>query len=279
MTMPEQVSGLHRPGRDATLKPLVRVTVDGRVATVLLDDPDRRNPLSTKMVEQLHAAVAGVAQNPEVRSVVITGAGPAFCAGGDVKKMQRSSGAGDANRARDLRLASAVVMGLRALRQPLIAAVNGAAAGAGLSLALLADFRIASREAVFDLAFVKRGLMPDWGITHLLPRVVGHRLALQWALRGTTLTADEALATGLVDELHSRSEVLDRAQSLAGELAKHAPLAVARTRHAMQSAALPKLESALATEAIGQLALYETSDHREGVASFLEKRPPRFTGT
>jgi 2-(1,2-epoxy-1,2-dihydrophenyl)acetyl-CoA isomerase len=168
---------------------------------------------------------------------------------------------------------------MRRLPKPIIGAVNGAAAGAGMSFALACDLRLAAESASFIQAFVKIGLVPDSGSTWMLPRLIGTTRALELMLTGRRLNANEALALGLVNRVLPDAELLPTAQALAQELAAAPTLALGYTKQAVEFALNHNLEAALEYEAILQDQAGKTSDHLEGVAAFLERRPPRFTGS
>src|SRR5437016_9759572 len=199
-----------------------------RVATLTLNRPDRLNALGGPRPDDLTAGLTRAIDDPDVRVIVITGAGKGFCAGGDVKAMQDANQAG---RARPLmeRVAPSrdrTVLLMRDSPKPLIAAVNGAAAGAGMNLALACDIRLASSAARFSQAFVRRGLHPDWGGTYFLPRVVGMAKACEMIFTGQIIDADEALRLGLVSQVVSPEDLLPTAHDLARRIAAGPPVAI-----------------------------------------------------
>jgi 2-(1,2-epoxy-1,2-dihydrophenyl)acetyl-CoA isomerase len=210
-----------------------------------------------------------------VRAVVLTGGGRGFCVGQDLAELSE----GDRDVATLLRERwNRHVVGLRGLEKPVLAAVNGAAAGAGLSLACACDLRIAADSAAFVPAFVTVGLVPDTGGSWLVPRLLGYARAFEWMSSGRRIDAAEALGWGLVSEVVPADEVLARTQERAGALAALPTRAIAMTKRLFERAAASRLEDQLELEAQLQVAATRTADFAEGVAAFLEKRDPRFTG-
>jgi 2-(1,2-epoxy-1,2-dihydrophenyl)acetyl-CoA isomerase len=252
----------------------VETARDGSVLTVALNRPDKLNAFDAAT----HAAFAGAlkeASDPEVRAVVLTGSGRGFCVGQDLAELSD----GDRDVAALLRERwNRHVLGLRGLQKPVLAAVNGAAAGAGLSLACACDLRVAADSAVFVPAFVNVGLVPDTGGSWLVPQLLGYARAFEWMCSGRKVGPDEALAWGLVAEVVPADDVLARAQARAAELAALPTRAIAMTKRLFERAAVTRLEDQLEVEAQLQLAATRSEDFAEGVAAFLEKREPRFTG-
>ncbi len=251
-----------------------------RVATLTLNRPDRLNALGGTLREDLTAGLARAIDDPEVRAIVITGAGKGFCAGGDVKAMQEANQAG---RARPLaeRVAPSrdrTVLLMRESPKPLLAAVNGAAAGAGMNLALACDIRLASSAARFSQAFVRRGLHPDWGGTYFLPRVVGMAKACEMIFTGEIIDAAEALRLGLVSAVHPPERLLPATYELAAKIAQGPPIAIRLARRALYRNAESDLQSSLEFETFAQNICSETDDAREGIRAFVEKREPNFAG-
>ncbi len=253
----------------------VEVTRDGGVLTLTLNRPDVLNALNREVHAALHEGLERARTDPAVRAVVITGAGRGFCVGQDLQEF--SSGAGDvadnlrANYHRN-------VLAIRALEKPVIAAVNGAAAGAGLSLALACDVRVAAASATFVPAFIKIGLVPDSGGTWLLRRLLGFARAFEWLTTGRRLAAEEARAWGLVSEVVADEELPDRAREVAQLYAEMPTRAVWHTKRLLDAAETSTFAEQLELEATTQAGLTQTPDFREGVAAFLEKREARFTG-
>lgn len=255
----------------------VRVEVDGPVATLTLDRPDALNALTIAMKGALLAALQAIAVDRSVRAVILTGAGRAFCAGQDLS--ERDDPAAPPLDVELRERYNPIIRCLRAMDQPVIAAVNGVAAGAGASLAFACDVRIAAASARFVLAFGRIGLVPDSGATWFLPRLVGTAHAAELALAGEPVSADAALRIGLVSHVMAADTLLAEARRLADGVAAGAPLAIAATKHALDRAWSVDLEAALEEEARLQGIAGSTADHAEGLAAFREKRSPRFQGT
>ncbi|HEX9819625.1 MAG TPA: enoyl-CoA hydratase-related protein [Methylomirabilota bacterium] len=262
-----------------TYECLLHEVKDG-VATLTLNRPDRLNALGGTLRDDLHDAITRSAANPDVRVMVITGAGKGFCAGGDVKAMNEAK---EGKRERPLleKIAPGrdrTLLAMREAPQPIIAAVNGAAAGAGMNLALGCDIRIASTAARFSQAFVKRGLHPDWGGTYFLPRVVGMARAAELIFTGAVIDAAEALRLGIVSQVVPPEELMSTVQALARAIAAGPPVAIRLAKHSLYANAERDLKSALEVETFAQNICFETEDAREGIRAFIEKRPAVFRG-
>jgi 2-(1,2-epoxy-1,2-dihydrophenyl)acetyl-CoA isomerase len=246
------------------------------IATLTLDRPDALNALDATLKRELLAALRAAGRDRSIRVVVLTGAGRAFCAGQDLRE---TAGPGaPALSTVLLDTYNPVILAVRRLEKPVIAAVNGVAAGAGASLAFACDLRIAADAASFVLAFGRVGLVPDSGSTWLLPRLVGHARAAELAFLGDPLPAAEAERWGLVNRVVPADALAAEVRSVAARLAAAAPRALALTKRALDRSPDASLEDQLEYEAILQGIAGRTADHREGVAAFLEKRSPRFTG-
>ena len=254
---------------------LVQVETRGPVRVLTLNRPTALNSFTEAMHAELMPALNAAADDAAVRAVVITGAGRGFCAGQDLNDAV-AGGPKDAGEVID-RLYRPLVLRLRSMPVPLIAAVNGVAAGAGANFALCCDFVIAARTASFIQAFSKIGLVPDCGGTWLLPRLVGRARALGLAMTGDKLPADEAERIGLIWRCVGDSELMPAALALAGRLAAMPVKALAETRRALDDALQLDLAGALALEARVQSGLGRGADFAEGVAAFLQKRPPSFS--
>ena len=252
----------------------VELMRDGAVLTITLNRPDVLNALNRSVHEGVHEGLQR-AEAPDVRAVVITGAGRGFCVGQDLQEF--SSGAGDiAQNLRDNYHRN--VKAIRALPKPVLAAVNGPAAGAGMSLALACDLRVAADGATFVPAFVNIGLVPDSGGTWFARRLLGTARAFEWLTSGRRLGAEDALAWGLVSEVVPAADLPDRALELARRYAAMPTRAVGATKRLLDAAETSSLEEQLEREAVTQAEMTRTPDFHEGVAAFLEKREPVFTG-
>lgn len=263
-------------------QPQVLFDVQDHIAEITLNRPEALNALSESMRDGLWEALNRVESDPEIRVAIITGAGRAFCAGGDVKSMAQR-GQEEASSAR-LQMETLRALGRRipvkvaSMDKPIIAAVNGAAAGWGCDLAVACDFRIASDQARFSEAFVKRGLLPDGGATWTLPRLIGKDQALRLILTGDLIDAREAQRIGLVTEVVPAAELMERTREFAGQIARNAPLAVQLAKRAVAEGADFSFPQAMDQIATFLGILRNTQDHREGVRAFIEKRDPKFVG-
>ena len=245
------------------------------VATVTLNRPAALNALTISMKERLLDTLRGLGHDRAVRAVVLTGAGRAFCAGQDLKERLAPDPA-PFDEELGLRY-NPIVRALRDLPQPVIAAVNGVAAGAGASLAFACDLRIAAEGASFVLAFGRIGLVPDSGATWTLPRLVGAARAAEIALLGDPVSAAEAFRIGLVTRVVPADALAAEAVAMAGRIAGLAPGATTATKRLLAAAFERDLDAALDAEAEAQAAAGGHRDHAEGLAAFVEKRPPRFS--
>lgn len=251
------------------------------IATITLNREEARNALSDPMREELKDCIDRIHAHSDIRVVVITGAGKAFCAGADVRAMldRIESGAPfQARRDAYDRRTGDLVRKFRSIRQPLVAAINGDAVGAGCSLAVACDIRIASDRARMGLVFAKRGLSLDWGGAFFLPRLIGTARTLELACTGRIVDAASALQMGLVNAVVLHAELETRVKEFCGEIARNAPLAVAAIKTATYCGASGDLAMALEHEAYVQAMCEMTEDHREGALAFVEKRPAVFKG-
>jgi 2-(1,2-epoxy-1,2-dihydrophenyl)acetyl-CoA isomerase len=255
---------------------LVDLDAEARVATITLNRPDALNALTVPMKQALLAALRQVERDRSVRAVVLTGAGRAFCAGQDLRERLEPGAAPLGVEVRERY--NPIIRAMRALPKPIVAAINGVAAGAGASLAMAADIRIAAESASFALAFGRVGLVPDSGATWFLPRLVGATRAMELALLGEPLPAADALRLGLVGRVVPADALATEAGAVAARLAAGAPRAIALTKRAINAAWDRDLDAALDFEAHLQDMAGRSKDHAEGLAAFLAKRPPEFTG-
>jgi 2-(1,2-epoxy-1,2-dihydrophenyl)acetyl-CoA isomerase len=253
----------------------VETSREGAVLTITLNRPDVLNAFNAGMHEGLAAALKE-ARGADVRAVVVTGAGRGFCVGQDLTEFREASG--------DIgsRLRSTYhpnVLAVRALEKPVIAAVNGVAAGAGVSFACACDVRIAADSASFVPAFVNIGLVPDSGGSYFVTRILGPARAFEWLSSGRKLTAVEAEGWGLVSEVVETGALAARAAEVAAQLAALPTRAIGMTKRLIDKSLNATLEQQLEREADLQTAATQTQDFKEGVAAFLEKRPPEFLGS
>jgi 2-(1,2-epoxy-1,2-dihydrophenyl)acetyl-CoA isomerase len=255
----------------------LRWEVAGGIATITLDRPAALNSLEGRLKAELLAAIRQAGRDSNVRVVILTGAGRAFCAGQDLKERLQPDPTPLDVEVRER--FNPIVSAIRLLDKPVIAAVNGVAAGAGASLAFACDLRIASESASFVLAFGRIGLIPDSGATWLLPRLVGLGRATELMLLADPLPAAEALRIGLVNRVVPAEELLAQAGAMAATLAAAAPRALALTKRAIRRALEASFEDTIDYEASLQGIAGRTADHAEGLAAFVEKRAPRFTGS
>lgn len=258
------------------------VRKEGPVATLTLNRPDRLNAITTGMLDSLSEALKDCDRDPSVRVVVLTGAGKGFCAGLDLKDAAAGQGIGSAGGAAaavqrfDLRNAPPTV--LHDLDKPTICALNGAAAGYGMDLALGCDIRIAARSAKIAPAFTKRGVLPESGGTWLLPRLVGWSRACEIAFTGRNLDAEQCLSLGFVSRVVPDEDLAQDVRGLAEEIAANAPLAVQATKRMMRLGMDETFEANVHHVFLQLLPLFRSKDFQEGLRSFVEKRPPRFEG-
>lgn len=267
------------PEQQATETDVLTTADAGSVRTITLNRPRAYNSLDTALKESLLAALQEAAADENVRAVVLTGAGKAFCAGQDLKEHVGLLLANDPAPLNTVeKHYNPITVAIAEMPKPIIAAVNGPAAGAGAAFAYAADVRIAARSANFLMAFVNVGLGPDSGASWTLQRLIGYGRALELMLLPRKVDADEALSIGLVSEVVDDEVVLERAQELAAMLAAGPGVAYQKIKAAMSAARTSTLPDALAFEGAAQNALGTTADHREAVEAFVDKRAPKFTG-
>ncbi|WP_017753437.1 enoyl-CoA hydratase-related protein [Calidifontibacillus oryziterrae] len=252
----------------------IKFEVTSGVAWLTLNRPDKLNAFTEQMNTEIVRALKDVARNPEVRCLVITGEGRAFCAGEDLGSLGEETNHGEILRNRY----NPMIKQLATLEKPVIAAINGVAAGAGLSLALACDFRLASEKASLVEAFIHIGLIPDSGNLYYLPRLVGQAKALELAMLGEKISANEAKSIGLVTKVIPLESWHDEVSSFAEKLANMPTKAIGLIKRYVNDSWDSDLIEMLEKEAVGQRAAGVTNDHKEGVAAFLEKRKPQFHG-
>lgn len=256
---------------------------EGHVVTLTLNRHETRNAISEdEMVDAIVDACARINADKSVRVAIITGAGSAFSSGGNIKDMHDKKGmfGGSAPDLRDgyRKGIQRIPMAVYDLEVPIIAAVNGAAIGAGCDLTMMCDMRVASEKALFAESFVKVGLIPGDGGAWFLPRVVGYSRANEMAYTGEPVNAEKALAWGMVTRVVAPEELLTAANELAARIAVNPPTALRMTKKLLREGASSTLDSLLEMSASLQALVHQTKDHQEAVAAMLEKRPPNFTG-
>ena len=264
------------------------VELDNRVLLITLNRPEARNALSDELTRALRRAIAWAAQDPEVGALLLTGAGSAFCSGGDVKAMGRRNAQAEGQSApgttteiqyREMQARHHEIAGaLRAMRKPSIAALPGAAAGAGMAIALSCDLRIAARSALLSTAYARIGLTGDYGIAWLLSRVVSPGRARQLMLTAERVSADRAYEIGLVNEVVADEALAEAAFALASRLAHGPQAAYSYIKDNLDEALTVDHATAIDREADRLLKARSTEDHKEAVRAVAEKREPRFSG-
>jgi 2-(1,2-epoxy-1,2-dihydrophenyl)acetyl-CoA isomerase len=250
------------------------------VALITFNRPDRSNAFDDAMIAEMHDALKDVEREADVRCVVLTGAGKNFCAGQDLGAILNRYNSPQGVHFRDhlLKSYNQMVARMRAMEKPFIAAINGAAAGAGLGLACACDLRHAAENAKFRMAFIGIALSPDSATSFFLPRIVGLGRATEMALTNELIDAHKALAFGLVNRVLTAEELLPKTMEFAKELAKAPTKSVGLTKRAFNRSMFTDLDRALDYEAYLQEVAGQTQDHREGVNAFLEKRAPVYVG-
>lgn len=260
-------------------EPVLTTADAAGVRTITLNRPRAYNSLNVELKEALRDALQAAAADDDVRAIVLTGSGKAFCAGQDLKEHVGLLLAGDpAPLSTVVTHYNPIVQAIAGMPKPIIAAVNGAAAGAGAAFSYACDMRIAGKSTTFTGAFAGVGLGPDSGASWTLQRLVGYGRASELMLLGRKVDAEEALRIGLVNEVVEDDAVLARAQELATELAAGPGAAYREIKHALSAAQTSTLPEALAVEDGVQTRLGSTADHREAVDAFVNKRAPKFTG-
>ena len=255
----------------------IRYEVAGDVATIRLNRPDVLNAVNAQMHSELRAALKAAAGEDAARALIITGEGRGFCAGQDLSDRNPNGSEVDFAESLDKNY-NRLVRTLRSIEMPVVAAVNGVAAGAGANIALCADFVIASRSADFVQAFVRIGLVPDCGGTYFLPRLIGRARTAALAMLGDKLSAETAAEWGLIWKCVDGDQVMIEAQALASHLATQPTKALALIRRALDASFDNSLDDQLDLERDLQIVATRTDDFREGVEAFLEKRPAKFKG-
>ncbi len=264
---------------NAAAAPVVLESLQDGVLTLTLNRPDKLNALNVELGASLAGAIDRAAANPGVRAVVLTGAGRAFCAGGDLGAIRAARESGRVAELEPLLRAGAqLILRMRTMETPIVAAVNGAAAGGGMNVALGCDLRIASDQASFGQSFAKVGLFPDYGGTYLLPRLVGPARAAELFWLADMIPAREAERLGIVNRVVPHEQLAAEVQALAARLAAAPPLAVRAVKPALLATERAELERALEFEVQQQMKCFFSEDCAEGLRAFFEKRPPVFRG-
>jgi len=257
----------------------IRIEVEGSIATLTLNRPESLNALDNETLAELAIVLPDLSERSDVRVLLVTGAGRAFCAGGDVKGQPTRFGwERDRHLSRLRAIHFGVVKTLTTLGKPTLALINGVAAGGGLSLALSCDLRIAAKGARFGAGFRRVALAVDMGLSYLLPRAVGSAKALEILYTGELIDADEALRIGLVNRVVPDSSLLEEGMSMAALVASGPPLSMRYAKQAILEAERSGLDAALELEAELQSNCLISKDHRKGVQAFLDKHDPEFTG-
>jgi enoyl-CoA hydratase/carnithine racemase len=249
------------------------------IATITLNRPDKLNAFIGHMRRDLAEALEHAGSDRSTRVVIVTGAGRAFCAGGDLAYMAELMERRDSDEfERILGAGRRIIGAIRMMTKPVIASVNGPAAGAGFNLALACDLRIASSNATFSQSFVKIGLHPDWGGTYFLPRLVSPNKACEMFFLGDAIDAAEALRLNIVNQVVAPEELEATTLQLAERLSTAPPIAIASAKQAVYMSGASDLDEMMRYETEAQLRCFESDDGHEGVRAFFEKRVPRFTG-
>jgi enoyl-CoA hydratase/carnithine racemase len=262
------------------LEAFLKIDREGPIVTLTLNQPEQRNPLTgNTAVPEFVAACEQISADAGIRAVVVTGAGSAFCSGGNIKDMQKYAGdalAPISIREEYRRGIQKLPLALYYLEVPTIAAVNGPAIGAGCDLACMCDIRIASEKAKFAESFIKVGIVPGDGGAWLLPRAVGRSKAAELAFTGDVLDAQQALQCGLVSRVVPPERLMEEARELAGRIAANPGPTLRLTKRLLREGEHMRLDSLLELSAGYQALAHKTSEHEEAVRAFIEKRPPRF---
>lgn len=257
----------------------VRVQREGNLGWIRFNRPERLNAFIGDMRDRLDEALRELDADDSVRCVAITGAGKAFTTGGDVQYMSELAKSGDEARFEELvRSGIRIVRQIDTMRKPVIAAVNGVAAGAGASLALACDIRIASQSASIGLTFTRVGLHPDWGGAYFLPRLIGSALAAELTFTGGMINARRAERLGIFNRVVPADDLESAVRGLAGQIAGGPPQVIADAKRTLRRSLAADLDEILEMEAEAQVRAFRTPEFREGVQAFVEKRAPRFGG-
>lgn len=256
----------------------IDLTVENSLAVITFNRPQSYNALNDKMAAELFAATVEIQEDPSVRAVLLTGAGAAFHAGGDIKAFVAEGDAIPGYIDRTANALHAFISHLVRMPKPVVSAVNGPAAGAGMSIALAGDLLVAREDALFTCAYSKIAASPDGSMSYFLVRLIGMRRAMELYLTNRTLTAQEAMEWGLVNRVLPVENFLEEAKAIARELAQGPTLAYGRAKDLFYHSLNHQLETQMELESRGIVASTRSEDFREGTRAFLEKRPPTFHG-
>lgn len=252
----------------------IEYSTENGVATILLNRPKSYNAFTATMNKEIISALRQADRDDEVGSIVITGAGKAFCAGQDLGSVDEDTNYADILRDNY----HPMIRAMRSTSKPIISAINGAVAGAGMSLALMSDFRVMKEGTKFVSAFMNIGLIPDAGFMQILPRIIGYARALEVAVLGKPIPAEEAVELGLATEVYEEAEWEEKVKAFAEQLASLPTVAFKQAKRYMLDSMNESLETFLEKEAQAQRIAGLTQDHREGMKAFAEKRKPKFIG-
>jgi 2-(1,2-epoxy-1,2-dihydrophenyl)acetyl-CoA isomerase len=259
--------------------PVLLESAHDGIAVLVMNRPERMNALNGELAAALHSSLQRIAKDHSIRVIALTGAGRAFCAGGDLTAIAKGREGNNLNELETLlRAGMGMVLTMRTMPQPVIAAVNGAAAGAGMNIALAADIRISAEEASFGQNFAKVGLFPDYGGTYFLPGLVGPSKAAEMFYTGDMIDAPTALRLGLVSRVVPATQLEAETRTLAQKIANGPPLAIRAVKKVMFAEQKEALERALQNEVEHQMKCFASADCLEGLHAFFEKRAPRFQG-
>lgn len=253
---------------------VLKVTINEGIAWLTLHRPEAMNALNSELIEGLTKAIKDAGKNDDVRTVVITGEGRGFCSGQDLKDVQDDV---DIERVVTQKY-NPLIKAITHIDKPVIAAVNGTAAGAGMSLALACDFRLVHEKAKFTQAFIHIGLVPDSGSTYFLPRLLGHAKALELALLGDKVSAEDAERLGLATKVFTAEEWDEQVHAFAAKTAGMPTKAMGLIKRYMQKSWDEDLDGVLQNEAYAQSIAADSYDHKEGIQAFIEKRQPAYKG-
>ncbi|MBU8657289.1 enoyl-CoA hydratase [Bacillus pumilus] len=255
----------------------ILTNIKNHVLTITLNRPDKKNAFNAEMISEWVRALEEAKDNDDVHVIVVTGAGNAFCSGGDVGGMKQDQTPLD-NKNKLWENIHRIPFTLKHIDKPVIAAINGPAVGAGLDMALMCDMRVMIQDSKVSEGYVKVGLVPGDGGAYFLPRIVGKAKALELLWTGNFISSDEALAIGLVNHVYSQDQFEEKTKELAEHIASGPQIAIRMTKRAVQYAESLELEAALDLISSHYAVIKETSDHKEGVQAFKEKRKAVFQG-